>query len=300
MSLIRQPLLVPNRAGGRRIPAKVASGGEQLASGEEGVFEGGHLVIELQVIDLPGQLADAWAGLDAEGEEVATEEERRGRGDFDVERFDTRAEPGDGGGGSEAGRLDAGEESRLDGQREASELAVGDGGTRLLLFVPAGGEAAVGVESEDLSSDVKLRESLQPEALEKGSWIGRRAAEEREHDGDALRVGEIVDLGPAGVESRSEPGQLVGVSMGQQLRPESIEDAEVRGGVQSDRGGLRLEEPLLDLAPDAFGGEVGEVDRAAEGDRRRLDGEGEAGGKLDQAEDAQAVFDKGRRVDDPE
>ncbi len=163
-----------------------------MASGEEGVFEGGHLVIELHLVDVSGELPDAWARLDAEGEEVATEEERGGRGDFDIEIFDSRAEPGDGGGGSEAGRFDAGEEPRLDGQREAAELAVGDGGARLLLFVPAGGEAAMGVESEDLPPDVILPESLQPEAFEEVAWIGHRAAEEREHDDDALRVGEIV------------------------------------------------------------------------------------------------------------
>lgn len=38
-----------------------------MPSGEGGVFESRHRIIELHVIDAPGQLTDPWGGLDAEG-----------------------------------------------------------------------------------------------------------------------------------------------------------------------------------------------------------------------------------------
>jgi hypothetical protein len=47
--------------------SEMALGGVQLPSGEGGVFESRHRIIELHVIDAPGQLTDPWGGLDAEG-----------------------------------------------------------------------------------------------------------------------------------------------------------------------------------------------------------------------------------------
>ncbi len=45
----------------------MVSGGEQLPSGEGGVFESRHRIIELHVIDAPGELTGLVAGLDAGG-----------------------------------------------------------------------------------------------------------------------------------------------------------------------------------------------------------------------------------------
>jgi hypothetical protein len=84
-------------------------------------------------------LADPRAGLEAEGEEVATEEEWGGCGDFEVEIFDTRAKPGEGAGRSEDGRLDAREEPRFDREGETAELAVGDRPSALRSLCPAPG-----------------------------------------------------------------------------------------------------------------------------------------------------------------
>ena len=64
--------------------------------------------------------------------------------------------PDDDGGESETGRLEPDEEPRLDCQREASELAVGDRPSLLLPLAPVCGVAVVGVEGEALSPDVIL------------------------------------------------------------------------------------------------------------------------------------------------
>ena len=63
-------------------------------------------------------------------------------------------------------------------------------------------------------------------------------------------------------------------------------------------GRARLEQQLLDLAPDALGRQVVEWDGAADRERLRLEPRLEAGGELDRAQHAQAVVAERPRIDD--
>ena len=68
--------------------------------------------------------------------------------------------------------------------------------------------------------------------------------------------------------------------------------AEPGEPLETDGRAPRVEQQFFHLAPDAFGREVCEVNRAAEFDGRRVDVELEARGELRGAQHAQRIFDE--------
>ena len=83
-----------------------------------------------------------------------------------------------------------------------------------------------------------------------------------------------------------------------QLRPQPLDDAEVERELQAERRALRLQQQLLDFAPDALGRQIVQRDGAADRERLRLEPRLEAGGELDRAQHAEAVVAERPRVDD--
>ena len=70
--------------------------------------------------------------------------------------------------------------------------------------------------------------------------------------------------------------------------------------MQTDRGLPGPEQQLLNLAPDPLGGQIGEIDPAAQILRQRLDGKPQARRELHRAQHPEAVLDEGGRVDRPQ
>ena len=84
------------------------------------------------------------------------------------------------------------------------------------------------------------------------------------------------------------------------FRPELAADAEITGIPESNRGMLGMEKPFFNLTPDAFSREVVEIDLTTDGNSGRIDDKFKPRRELHRAEDAQAIFDKGCRIDDPD
>src|SRR5437867_1481048 len=144
----------------------------------------------------------------------------------------------------------------------------------------------------------------------RGRWLSEIVAEDGEEDGELPLLPQRSDLllgrveGEKGVDPDipfGVPFRILGAALeGAQLRKEALDDAEAIGPLEPERGAPGLEEQLLDLPPDPLDREVAEIDPPAKIGRVIFDGELEAGGELDGAQDPKAVLDEGPGVDRPE
>jgi hypothetical protein len=85
-----------------------------------------------------------------------------------------------------------------------------------------------------------------------------------------------------------------------QLRRQRVDDAKFERERKANRWLAREAEQFLELAPDALGRQVVEMNRPAQRDRRRFERQVEARRELQRPQDAQAVVAKGPGIDDAE
>ena len=132
-------------------------------------------------------------------------------------------------------------------------------------------------------------------------------AHRAEHDGDLLRIPEIVDA-PARLvddQQRVDPDVSFGVPLRLlrtadervELGEQALDDAHLERQREAERRPARAQQQLFDLPPDPLGRQIVERDGAAERRGRRIDRQREPRRELDGAEHAQAVVAEGGRID---
>ena len=145
-----------------------------------------------------------------------------------------------------------------------------------------------------------LKERMRPSMTSVVRGLAEVVREGADHQRHLLRLRQVVDAlaHPVHHEQGVGPDVTFGMPLrllrapdqGRALGEELRQDAQRFGEREPDRGSPGAQQQLLDFAPDPFGGQIVERDRAAERDGALVERQVETGGELDRAQHPEAVI----------
>ena len=143
--------------------------------------------------------------------------------------------------------------------------------------------------------------------VRRGRRLAEVVADGAEHHRELPRARQIADPPPRLIdhEQGMDPDVafrmplrlLRAVDQRRQFREQPVDHPQIPREGEAERRPVGEQEQFFQLAPDPFGRQIVERDRAADGARRLVDLEFEARRELDGPQDAQAVVAEGRRID---
>ena len=302
----------------------------------DGVLEILHDAVQLQLVHRFQDSSHLRTGRDAELHQVPPEQDRRRRLVLDAERAGAVDEPvhrrtierARSAVAIRAGEAD--QQLQVDLLRQSPERAVGH---RVFRLVERARTQVLGDQPQHLRADVEVVERSHVQAIEnpcrrldalrlvirrshppvdhrRGRRLAEVVAHRAQHHGRQPRAIEIgVPLARlVDHHQRVDPDVAFGMPLGilravverLHLRKDLLDHAELAREREPDRRPLRLQQQLLELAPDALGRQIVERNRRAERRGGGIDGELEPRGKLQGTEDTERVVCERRRIDDPE